>query len=188
MPWRQSQRQRLDYFANNKTEGNAAILVGRSTGPVVEEYPVKQMVEEWFDIGLAGRPHQCNEEDGTCEEAKREFEWRDTVRGEKALLYKYVIDVDGNGWSSRFRRLLLGNNVVLKSTAFPEWFNDFLVPWYHYVPIQTDYSDVFDIMAYFRGAPDGSTAGRDDVAREISKNAMDFVHNHWRWVGVCGQS
>ncbi|KAL1405284.1 hypothetical protein Q8F55_008911 [Vanrija albida] len=180
MPWRQSQRQRLHYFANNKTEGSAPIIVGRSSGPVVEEYPVKQMVAEWFDIGLAGKPHQCSDDDGTCEEVRNEFEWREPVRGNKGLLYKYVIDVDGNGWSSRFRRLLSGNNVVLKSTAFPEWFNDILVPWYHYVPIQTDYSDVFDIMAYFRGAPDGSTAGRDDVAREISKNAMEFVHNHWR--------
>ena len=50
--------------------------------------------------------------------------WELTIR------YKYTIDVDGyahhteradscrNGWSSRFRRLLRGNNVVLKSTLY----------------------------------------------------------------------
>ena len=33
-----------------------------------------------------------------------------------------VIDVDGNGWSSRFHRLLLSGSVVLKSTIYAEWF------------------------------------------------------------------
>lgn len=52
--------------------------------------------------------------------------------------YKYVLDVDGNGWSGRFhrcvlrrfeeredadgeRRLMASNSLVLKSTIFPEW-------------------------------------------------------------------
>lgn len=35
--------------------------------------------------------------------------------------YKYVLDVDGNGWSSRFHRLLSGGSPVVKMTMFPEW-------------------------------------------------------------------
>jgi len=29
--------------------------------------------------------------------------------------------VDGNGWSSRFNRLLMSGSVVLKTTIYPEW-------------------------------------------------------------------
>ena len=29
--------------------------------------------------------------------------------------------VDGNGWSSRFSRLLMSGSVVMKSTIYPEW-------------------------------------------------------------------
>lgn len=29
--------------------------------------------------------------------------------------------VDGNGWSSRFSRLLMSGSVVIKHTLFPEW-------------------------------------------------------------------
>jgi hypothetical protein len=35
--------------------------------------------------------------------------------------YKYILDIDGNGWSARFKRLMSTNSAVLKSTIFPEW-------------------------------------------------------------------
>lgn len=195
--WRKSQRQRLHWFANNHTEANVPVLIERpGKGVVTEEFPLQQMNEKWFDIGLAGGPHQCSVADGTCEEVRQAVDWKDPVRGPEALMYKYVVDVDGNAWSSRFRRLLKGNNVVLKSTMYvsvsrelcheqadpfqPEWFSDLLVPWYHYVPIRFDYKDMHDIMAFFTGAPDGSTEGRDDLANDIAEQAHQFINQHWR--------
>jgi hypothetical protein len=38
---------------------------------------------------------------------------------DSALLVGRV--VDGNGWSSRFSRLLMSGSVVIKHTLFPEW-------------------------------------------------------------------
>jgi hypothetical protein len=35
-------------------------------------------------------------------------------------------------------------------------------------------------MAFFIGAPDGSTPGRDDLAEVIAKNGVDFVESRWR--------
>jgi hypothetical protein len=32
-----------------------------------------------------------------------------------------ALDVDGNGWSSRFHRLMMSGSLVLKSTIYPEW-------------------------------------------------------------------
>jgi len=32
-----------------------------------------------------------------------------------------MLDVDGNGWSSRFHRLLMSGSVVVKATIYPEW-------------------------------------------------------------------
>lgn len=45
------------------------------------------------------------------------------------LQYKYVMDVDGNGWSGRFHRLMSMKACVLKSTLFPEWYGDRIQPW-----------------------------------------------------------
>lgn len=35
---------------------------------------------------------------------------------------------DGNGWSSRFKRLMSTNSLILKSTIFPEWYADRIQP------------------------------------------------------------
>lgn len=44
-----------------------------------------------------------------------------------------MLDVDGNGWSSRFHRLLASGSVTVKSTLYDEWNSDWLIPWYHYI-------------------------------------------------------
>lgn len=111
----------MHYFANNQSDGTAAVLIDRTAegeGLVEEHYPVKELNERWLDVGLSGGSAQCDVADGSCQELDAEFEWKEQIRGPEGLTYKYVIDVDGNGWSSRFRRLLLSNNVVLKTTLY----------------------------------------------------------------------
>lgn len=44
-----------------------------------------------------------------------------------------VLDVDGNGWSSRYHHLLLSGSAVIKSTIYPGWHSDWLTPWVHYI-------------------------------------------------------
>ncbi|KAF8918437.1 glycosyl transferase family 90-domain-containing protein [Mucidula mucida] len=84
-----------------------------------------------------------------------------------AWQYKYIIDVDGNGWSGRFKQLMSSKSLVFKSTVYPEWFLDRVQPWVHYVPVQVDLSDLHDALVFFRGGLDG--VGRhDDLARKIA--------------------
>ncbi|KIR74135.1 hypothetical protein I310_01732 [Cryptococcus deuterogattii CA1014] len=150
--WRQSQRERLHWFGNNMT-GTVPLLLPDGS---IKHWDRADLVDKWLDVGLSGGPTQCNVEDGTCDAMAKEIDFKDRVSKEDGIKYKYVIDVDGNGWSSRFRRLLQGNNVVFKSTLY-----DMLIPWYHYVPTKLDYSDilemegrgyeVFHVPPHFRG-------------------------------------
>lgn len=48
-------------------------------------------------------------------------------------------------------------------------------------PCKVDYSDVYDIMSFFAGPPDGRAGGHDDLAREISEAGKKFGEEHWRW-------
>nr|XP_019042714.1 hypothetical protein I302_08420 [Kwoniella bestiolae CBS 10118]OCF21644.1 hypothetical protein I302_08420 [Kwoniella bestiolae CBS 10118] len=177
-PWRQSQRERLHFFAHNATASEESQSILLPNGEI-GEYKRAEL-NGWLDVGLSGIPAQCDQADGSCDDMAREIEFMGRVRKEDSLKYQYVIDVDGNGWSSRFRRLLSSNNVVLKSTLYPEWFHETLIPWYHYVPVKLDYSDIHDIMAFFNGSPDGKVRGHDGLAKEIAKNGYDFVNDHWR--------
>lgn len=39
-----------------------------------------------------------------CEDFEKDFLWDEWMDPAKQAEYKYVIDVDGNGWSGRFHR------------------------------------------------------------------------------------
>ncbi|KAG7570939.1 hypothetical protein FFLO_01137 [Filobasidium floriforme] len=96
-----------------------------------------------------GRRIECEESDGTCSQLASEYVWStQKMTHEEALEYKYVVDVDGNTWSSRFQRLLLGGSVVFKSTIMPEWWNQRAQPWVHYVPVGLGYGDLVDALVF----------------------------------------
>lgn len=48
-------------------------------------------------------------------------------------------------------------------------------------PMQLDYSDLYNIMAFFVGTPDGRHKGRDDLAKRIAEQGRKFRLEHWRW-------
>lgn len=57
----------------------------------------------YFDFRFLGEPQQCSDKDA-CEEFKRDFLWDKYMPEEEQNQYKYVMDVDGNGWSGRLHR------------------------------------------------------------------------------------
>ncbi|KAJ7719085.1 hypothetical protein DFH07DRAFT_872353 [Mycena maculata] len=65
------------------------------------------------------------------------------------------LQVDGNGWSGRFKRL------ATSSSLFGTRFIDRIAHWVHYIPIQLDLSDLHDALVFFRG--DASGAGAHEV-------------------------
>ncbi|KAI5476937.1 glycosyltransferase family 90 protein [Pseudohyphozyma bogoriensis] len=137
------------------------------------------LASQFFDIKFFGKPEQCNDEIA-CAKFQKEFQWDTWLDAEDQNLYKYILDVDGNGWSGRFHRLMSLNSVILKSTIFPEWYQDHIQPWLHYIPVATDYADLWAIMAFFRGGKKGY-GNHDDLAKKIGTEGKKWTANHWRW-------
>ncbi|ODN95887.1 hypothetical protein L198_04506 [Cryptococcus wingfieldii CBS 7118] len=178
--WRQSHRPRLALMTQ-ETEGVKDVWVQKGKIWEKESWSVAKLNEAYMDVGLTGQAHQCKKEDGTCDEMNQVIEFKARVLPEDSAKYKFQYDIDGNGWSSRFHRLIMSGSVVVKSTIYPEWFSDWLTPWVHYVPSKVDNSDLYDIMVFFVGTPDGSSPGHDDLARSIAEQARKFGEEHWRW-------
>ncbi|KAJ7596038.1 glycosyl transferase family 90-domain-containing protein [Mycena floridula] len=63
---------------------------------------------------------------------------------ENVYKYKYVFDVDGNTFSSRYLGLLRSGSLVFKATIFSEYFNDWLKPYESYIPVLPDLSDLVE--------------------------------------------
>lgn len=179
--WKRSHRIALHFLANTQEGQEAVLLEDAKKGLVSKSISRKELNERYIDIGLVGKPIQCEKKDGTCEEMTEKIDFKPRAAPNLGSQYKYAVDVDGNGWSQRYRRLLTSGSVILKATIFPEWNADWLIPWYHYVPIQMDYSGLYNTMTFFAGSPDGSSPGHDKLAEKISQNSVRFVKENWRW-------
>ncbi len=61
--------------------------------------------------------------------------------------YKYLLDIEGTGWSARLKFLLMTGSVVFiverPSNKLEYWHNMF-IPWVHYVPVKRDGSDFIE--------------------------------------------
>ena len=60
----------------------------------------------YFDVGFSGTPVQCDELDQTCQLMLQELRFLPSMTQDRASQFKYVLDVDGNGASTDFNRLL----------------------------------------------------------------------------------
>lgn len=98
---------------------------------------------------------------------------------------RYNLDLDGNGFSGRFYRLLRSKSAVLKQTLYREWHDDWLVPWVHYIPINIDLTDFPETIRYLTQEPDGQALGKKvaENSREWAGKVLrkqDMVLVFWR--------
>ncbi|KAJ7596240.1 glycosyl transferase family 90-domain-containing protein [Mycena floridula] len=180
--WRNSHRISVVEKLNN-LNGTISLLVPPES-PEVPVGPAKTLRKSrvnpaLFDIAFAGRPTACK--GNVCKQLEELMTWRERQSIKQAGNYRYVLDVDGNGWSGRFKRLITSNSVIFKSTIYPEWYMDRIAPWLHYVPVQVDLSDLHDSLAFFRGdcSGDGDCA-HEDLARKIAKAGREWSKTFWR--------
>ncbi|KAH8928107.1 glycosyltransferase family 90 protein [Atractiella rhizophila] len=177
--WRSSQRMRL-YWMKTDPNPRPVTFLSSDGSTRRENVPTKELMERYADFAFSGLMAQCDE-DGTCKAVKELIKWEEKgMIWDEQNWYKFQLDVDGNAWSGRFHRLLSSNSAIIKSTIFPEWYTDRIQPWLHFIPLKVDYSDLFDIMAFFNGDMDGK-GGRDDMAKKIGEEGKKWAREHWRW-------
>jgi hypothetical protein len=49
--------------------------------------------------------------------------------------HRFLLDIDGNVFSRRFYSLMFSKSTVLKQTWQQEYFDEWLFPWVHYIPV-----------------------------------------------------
>ncbi|KAG8895495.1 Glycosyltransferase Family 90 domain containing protein [Tulasnella sp. 417] len=185
--WNLTHRVRLVEAANSNG-GEVYVLPGAEnrleTIGSCERVETGWLNEEWVDVKFIGRPLGCEGgkgEHSMCAELEKRFEfmpkWEDE---EQATQWKYLIDIDEVGCSSRFRRLLNSRSLVLKATIHPEWYTDRIQPWLHYIPLKYDYSDLYDILAFFLGDVQGKVNGHDAMAASIGAGGRKWATTYWR--------
>ncbi|KAG0702171.1 glycosyl transferase family 90-domain-containing protein [Suillus ampliporus] len=178
--WRKAHRDRLIQYVNDMA-GSVDVL----RSPLNDSEPVGEPISlrkahlnpAMIDIQFAGKAGSCAS--NVCDQLDKFYDWRKMQTHQEAGRYKYVFDIDGHGWSGRFKRLITSNSLVFKNTIYPEWFMDRIAPWLHYVPVQVDLSDLYDTFTFFRGGLQGEGA-HEDLARKIATAGREWSKKYWR--------
>ncbi|KAJ7750738.1 glycosyl transferase family 90-domain-containing protein [Mycena maculata] len=68
--------------------------------------------------------------------------------------YKYAVDLDGTTFSGRYLGLLRSGSLVFKATVFEEYFNQWLRPYEHYIPVLPDLSDLVEKITWANENPE----------------------------------
>ncbi|GAA6038222.1 hypothetical protein JCM8097_005801 [Rhodosporidiobolus ruineniae] len=185
--WRQTQRARLVDLANPPHTSPASTtlhIASRSSDDALRRLsaPAPAVAQHYLDVAFHGKPVQCSTKDKTCALLSHEFRFEQggrVLNQDEENAYKYILDVDANYPSGKFKRMMGSRSCVFKSTIFPEWWSKRIMPWYHYVPIQSDYSDLVDAAAFFIGLPDGSNS-HDQHAKRIGAQGKKWADEHFR--------
>eukprot|EP00591_Stephanopyxis_turris_P008241 CAMPEP_0195508116 /NCGR_PEP_ID=MMETSP0794_2-20130614/1411_1 /TAXON_ID=515487 /ORGANISM="Stephanopyxis turris, Strain CCMP 815" /LENGTH=452 /DNA_ID=CAMNT_0040634995 /DNA_START=340 /DNA_END=1701 /DNA_ORIENTATION=+ len=94
---------------------------------------------------------------------------REPIKQEDFMKYRAIVDIDGNGWSSRFGELTCYNSVVIKVRGeYQAYFEKELRPWEHYIPMKPDFSDL-ELAVEFALSPEN-----EDKVKAIIENSRQF--------------
>ena len=90
---------------------------------------------------------------------------------EEQSKYKYIVYIDGHVSAYRLSiQLNTGSVVLLVQSKYKLWYSDLLQPYVHYVPIQSDLSDLYTQIQWCKA--------NDDKCRQIGLNSKLFYNTH----------
>lgn len=89
---------------------------------------------------------------------------------DEQLQYKFILSIEGNDVATNLKWIMSSNSVAIMPTPkFETWFMEgTLIPDYHYIHIQDDYSDLNKKLEYYIQNP--------QKADEIRQNANKYVN------------
>lgn len=158
--WHYFHRQRFVMLAQNLER--RAYYYLHEVGGVVSSVKSLFLNSRLYDVGFS-RILQCDKE--ICKDQSAFFPIKPWSDKDRPLRSKLVFDLDGNGISGRYYKLLASKSVPLKQTLLREWHDERLVPWVHYIPISQGMEEVPEIVAYLTGTETGERLARQ-VAEE----------------------
>jgi hypothetical protein len=170
--WKQDHRQRLVGVTNDLEQKPHMYLRRRGGSAVWERHNSSTLNQSLYNVHFTSIV-QCA--DPTTEETVRAyFDIHDVEPRREAFRYTLTFDLDGNGHSGRYYRLLNSRSLPLKQTVFREWHDERLQPWQHYVPISLSLEDLPEVVRYLVDEEEGQqmAAQMAERGREWSLRAL----------------
>ncbi|KAI4128827.1 MAG: hypothetical protein LQ338_002527 [Usnochroma carphineum] len=187
--WKGMARQRLVHLANNHSKDTRfpiflPDLAARNSGTFsVHSVPASSLQDLGLnitDIHLVAKIDRCWDAD--CDVQAREFGLADPSDFQSHWRYKYLVDLDGAGFSGRFLPFLQSRGLPLKvAGVFREWWDGRVTAWRHFVPLDVRLHGVWSTLAFFQGVREdggrgvGAMRKREEEAGRIAEEGREWV-------------
>ena len=176
--WKGMTRQRAVHLANNQTATDRITMLlphpSKTASYIHTNIPSPMLSDIGLnitDIHIVESIARCWDND--CDDQDREFSPGSIKPSpfQSHWQYKYLLDLDGAGFSGRFLPFLRSRSLPFKAALFREWYEGRLTAWKHFVPLDIRFQGFYSTLAYFAGTKPvhGGNAGEGNAKISDSK-------------------
>jgi len=119
-------------MSSDQSDANRTVVFSDPPGTddfTYAKVPIKQLNNDFMDAAFTKAVGCIQYNPDGCDGLQRDHRFADTVPMGEHWRHKYLIDLDGMGYSARFLAFLASDSAVLKSTVYREYFSDWIQPW-----------------------------------------------------------
>lgn len=179
--WQGMQRQRFVHLTNYSAPDSTVNLLvpnkGNGMGYIQQPTTISQIMSVTnMSVSFVGDPTRCYGPD--CDLELEEFKFGDSVDFQDHWKYKFLFDLDGAGFSGRFLPFLESRSLVFRAAGFRQWFDERLVAWRHFVPVDGRLHGMWHLIAYFGGTEKGVRGegnGHDREGEKIAEEGREWA-------------
>lgn len=170
--WRGYHRQRFISLGQNL--GNRQHSYLQKNNGYIKRIQSSILDRRLFDVSFT-RIFQCTWKQ--CKNQRNFYNLKSWAHKDEALRSKLVFDIDGNGISGRYYKLLASKSTPLKQTLLKEWHDDRLIPWVHYIPVSQSMDELPELVLYLTSTEQGQQR-----AKEIAEQGYEWFRKAFRTV------
>lgn len=128
---------------------------------------------DWADVAFVDLMCDPPQEDGRCAYTNDHFDTKEGLKMADQFNAKFLPDIDGNSFSGRYLGFLRSTSLPIKSAIWREWHDSRLIPWKHFVPMDSRFADYYGIMEYFLGYKGHN--GHDRAAEKMATEGKEWA-------------
>lgn len=166
--WKGMARQRLVHLANNATNP-LPILLPHPSQPKSFAYRLLAPSALGFKLDVAFVESIARCWDNDCDDQAAEFGLASKSDFQAHWRHRFLLDMDGAGFSGRFLPFLQSRSLIFKTAVFREWWDGRVFAWRHFVPVDVRFHGLLSTLAYFAGTNGGTRSGVATSAGETGE-------------------
>lgn len=178
--WQGMTRQRLVWMMNNASSSSdfqTTVLLSKDHNEqdknrkyyakTIELSDLREHIGAEINVHFVKDIARCFGRD--CDVQYEEFQpqYTPSIDFQENWNYKYLMDVDGAGFSGRFIPFLLSKSLVYKAGIFREWWDGRVHAWRHFVPVDIRLMELPSLLAYFSGWENRKMASNSQGVVEV---------------------